>query len=146
MKQFKLDIIRAAEAETKHSRVVMLKDIAQNLGYNHISNDDCYDIARSLKSVQGYKLVRILYHEYDSLFQSLALVSEECFTKEDERMKEHFINEIEGSISTAYKYGVRDLLLIAWGQIALAYNLGVINVSEYMKYKERLGFPTFPVD
>ena len=76
MKQFKLDIINRMVEKHAEQRIVSLRETANELGYNHMSAQDCRDIISKLKNVQGAKLIRLMNTPHDSLFCSLCLVDE----------------------------------------------------------------------
>ena len=81
MKQFKLDIINRMVEKHAEQRIVSLRETANELGYNHVSAQDCSDIIGKLKNVQGAKLTRLMNTPHDSLFCSLCL-ADECVSFE----------------------------------------------------------------
>lgn len=97
MKEFKQKIIDAIVEDAKSVKIVSLYKTAQELGYNHISEQDCRDILGAVKkALPDYTPVKMLDHQQyrnkatASLFTTLCFVDKELefgdgaeFTKND---------------------------------------------------------------
>lgn len=84
MKEFKQKIIDAIVEEAQDVKIVSLYKTAQELGYNHISEQDCRDILGAVKkALPDYTPVKMLDHQQyrnkatASLFTTLCFVDKE---------------------------------------------------------------------
>lgn len=77
MKQFKEDIAQGVADAAKADRIVKLCEIANGLGYNHISRQDTQDIIKKVESLlPDYRTVQMMDTKNDSLFQSATFVED----------------------------------------------------------------------
>lgn len=84
MKEFKEQIVSKIIDASADCKIIQLKDIAEEMGINHITHHDVYDIQNAVaKRLDGYRATRIMNTPNDSLFQSLAWL-EDGFEFEDE--------------------------------------------------------------
>lgn len=84
MKEFKQQIISAIVEKARGCKIVSLYETAQELGYKHISSQDCRDILGAVKkSIPDYTPVKMLDHQQyrnkatASLFTTLCFVDKE---------------------------------------------------------------------
>lgn len=84
MKEFKQQIINAIVEKANDCKIVSLYDTAQELGYNHISSQDCRDILCAVKkALPDYTPVQMVDHKQlrnqstASLFTTLCFVDKE---------------------------------------------------------------------
>lgn len=79
MKEFKQKIIDAIVEDAKSVKIVSLYKTAQELGYNHISEQDCRDILGAVqKRLPDYRPMQICKnHLNESLYTTL------CFVQND---------------------------------------------------------------
>ena len=75
MKEWKRTIVNAIVEQAEEIKIVILKDVAASLGFNHIAAQDVRDIlAAASKQLPGYRPVRFVDNPKASLFQSLAFI------------------------------------------------------------------------
>ena len=80
MKEFKQQIINAIVEKARGCKIVSLFETAQELGYNHISSQDCRDILNAVeKALPDYTPVKMLDRKQStaSLFTTLCFVDKE---------------------------------------------------------------------
>ena len=84
MKQFKQQIINAIVGKAKGIKIVSLYETAQELGYSHISSQDCRDILCAVKKalpdytpVQMVDRKQLIHPSTASLFTTLCFVDRE---------------------------------------------------------------------
>ena len=84
MKEFKQQVINAIIEKAKGCKIVSLFETAQELGYDHISSQDCRDILNAVeKALPDYTPVKMLdrkqYRNQStaSLFTTLCFVDKE---------------------------------------------------------------------
>lgn len=117
MKQLKIDIIDAIVSESKHNKIISLREVVEKLGAVHISTTDCRDIVKAVETaLPTYRSVRMMKTPNDSIFQSLCFVQNDVeFDDEDDCRKKIVRIDPDGS---------RDLTL------ATDYNTDNYTVSE----------------
>lgn len=78
MQQFKQDIADRIVAKSVDYREISLREVAAELGYNHISQHDVLDIIHAVKKVlPEYRPIKMMDTPYDSLFVSLVFTMNE---------------------------------------------------------------------
>lgn len=76
MKEFKENIVNKMVEKSHEMRIVSLRETAGELGIDHINAQDVRDIARRLRSVEGFHLAQMMNTPHDSLFCSLCMVED----------------------------------------------------------------------
>lgn len=92
MKEYKREIIDAIIAEAEDSRIISLREVAANLGHDHLPRLVVEEIRNAVKKeLPGYHAVRMENTPHDSLFQSL------CFVEDDVEFEDEgeFLDRIE---------------------------------------------------
>lgn len=79
MKEFKLEIIEAVCKKAEQLKIVSLYEVCKELGYKHISSQDCRDILGAVqKRLPDYRPMQICKnHLNESLYTTL------CFVQND---------------------------------------------------------------
>ena len=96
MKELKQQIINAIVEKANDCKIVSLYDTARELGYNHISSQDCRDILCAVKkALPDYTPVQIgdhkqlIYPSTASLFTTLCFVDKELEFDDVEEQSEN---------------------------------------------------------
>ena len=80
MKEFKTAIINRIIGKADVQRIVSLYDTAAEMGYNHISTQDCRDIVNAVtKALQNYRAVKICTHKQYNNPATASLFTTLCF-------------------------------------------------------------------
>ena len=84
MKKWKQQIVDEIVRRAEDLKEVSLRDVANDMGYNHIKTEDCLHIARAVeKCLPEYRPLKLISHSYDSLFVSLVFTTLEYQTEAD---------------------------------------------------------------
>lgn len=75
MKEWKKNVVDAIAEKAEEVKIVIVKEVAASLGFNHISAQDTRDILiAAAKRLPDYRPVRFIDNPNASLFQSLAFI------------------------------------------------------------------------
>ena len=94
MKEYKREIIDAIIAEAEDSKIVSLREVAANLGHDHLPRLVVEEIRNAVKKeLPGYRAVIMENTPHDSLFQSLCFVEDDVEFEDENKMRGYEIYE-----------------------------------------------------